>query len=73
MIPLSVPFVWLLVPFNRRFQLYDHTVFVTYSLCFMLIVLAAVTAINVWTSLGGLIALLMLYVPFHMHRQLRET
>ena len=68
-----MPFVWLLVPFNRRFQLYDHTVFVTYSLCFMLIVLAAVTAITVWTSLGGLIALLMLYVPFHMHRQLRET
>ena len=73
LIPLSVPFVWLLFPFSRRFHIYDHTVFVTYSLCFMLIVLAAATAINVWTSLGGLIALLMLYVPFHMHRQLRET
>ena len=73
LIPLSVPFVWLLFPFSRRFHLYDHTVFVTYSLCFMLIVLAAITAINVWTSLGGLIAMLILYVPFHMHRQLRET
>jgi Protein of unknown function (DUF3667) len=73
LIPLSVPFVWMLFPFNRRFHVYDHTVFVTYSLCFMLIVLAAITAINVWTSLGGLIAVLMLYVPFHMHRQLRET
>ena len=73
LIPLSVPFVWLLFPFSRRFHIYDHTVFVTYSLCFMLIVLAAATAINVWTSLGGLIALMMLYVPFHMHRQLRET
>jgi len=73
LIPLSVPFVWLLFPFNRRFHLYDHTVFVTYSLSFMLIVLAAITAINVWTELGGVIALLMLYVPFHMHRQLRET
>ena len=73
LIPLSVPFVWLLFPFSRRFRVYDHTVFVTYSLCFMLIVLAAITAINVWTSLGALIAVLMLYVPFHMHRQLRET
>ncbi|MGB7654435.1 MAG: DUF3667 domain-containing protein [Novosphingobium sp.] len=73
LIPLSVPFVWLLFPFNRKFHFYDHTVFVTYSLCFMLIVLAAVTAINVWTSLGGLIAVLILYVPFHMHRQLREA
>ena len=35
LIPLSVPFVWLLFPFSRRFRLYDHTVFVTYSLCFM--------------------------------------
>ncbi len=73
LIPLSVPFVWLLFPFSRRFHLYDHTVFVTYSLSFMLIVLAAVTAINVWTSLGGLIAVLTLYAPFHMHRQLRGT
>ena len=73
LIPLSVPFVWLLFPFSRKFHLYDHTVFVTYSLSFMLMVLAAITAINVWTSLGGLIAVLILYVPFHMHRQLRET
>ena len=35
LIPLSVPFVWLLFPFSRRFRLYDHTIFVTYSLCFM--------------------------------------
>ena len=73
LIPLSVPFVWLLFPFNRRFHLYDHTVFVTYSLCFMLIILAAMTAINVWLTLGWLKGLLALYVPFHLHRQLRET
>ena len=73
LIPLSVPFVWLLFPFSRRFRLYDHTVFVTYSLCFMLMVLAAVTAINTWLTLDWLIAGFALYVPFHMHRQLRET
>ena len=37
LIPLSVPFMWLLFPFSRRFHLYDHIVFVTYSLCFMLL------------------------------------
>ncbi len=42
-IPLSVPFVWLLFPFSRRFRIYDHTIFVTYSLCFMtLLVIAGV-------------------------------
>ena len=32
--------MWLLFPFSRRFRLYDHTVFVTYSLCFMMLLLA---------------------------------
>ena len=73
LIPLSVPFVWILFPFNRRFRLYDHTVFVTYSLSFMLIFLAAMTALNTWTVLGKFLPALSLYVPFHMHRQLRET
>ena len=44
LIPISVPFVWLLFPFSRRFKLYDHTVFVTYSLCFMMLLLAASSA-----------------------------
>ena len=39
LIPISVPFVWLLFPFSRRFRLYDHIVFVTYSLCFMMLLL----------------------------------
>ena len=43
LIPLSVPFLWLLFPFSRRFRLYDHTVFVTYSLSFM--TLLVVTAV----------------------------
>ena len=34
LIPLSVPFVWLLFP-CAGFALYDHTVFVTYSISFM--------------------------------------
>ena len=73
LIPLSVPFVWLLFPFSRRFRLYDHTVFVTYSLCFMLIVLAVMTTISTWLTPNWPIAVCALYVPFHMHRQLRET
>ena len=31
------------------------------------------TAINVWLTLEWLMPVLMLYVPFHLHRQLRET
>lgn len=69
-IPLSVPFVWLLFPFSRRFRLYDHTVFVTYSLCFMtLLVVAAVALQSV--GLTAIAGLLWLIPPFHMYRQLK--
>jgi hypothetical protein len=69
-IPLSVPFVWLLFPFSRRFRLYDHTIFVTYSLCFMtLLVVAGVIAQSV--GLASIAGLLWLIPPFHMYRQLK--
>jgi len=70
LIPISVPFLWLLFPFSRRFHLYDHTVFVTYSLCFMTL-LAIVGMIASTVGAGGLIALLILTPPLHMYRQLR--
>lgn len=72
LIPLSVPFVWLLFPFSRRFHLYDHTVFVTYSLSFMLLLLAAMSVAAV-SGGGWLLAVLLFYAPFHMYRQLRGT
>ena len=67
-----MPFVWLLFPFSRRFRPYDHTVFVTYSLCFMsLLVVAGVLFQSVGlTSLAGL---LWLIPPFHIYRQLRAA
>jgi hypothetical protein len=69
LIPISVPFVWLLFPFSRRFGLYDHTVFVTYSLCFMMLLLAAASLLGLLSdSLAGLASFVP---PIHMYRQLR--
>lgn len=72
LIPLSVPFVWLLFPFNRRFRGYDHTVFVTYSITFM-IALVAVVSLLFWFNAGAIGGQLLLYAPFHMYRQIRGT
>jgi hypothetical protein len=72
LIPLSVPFVWLLFPFSRRFRGYDHTVFATYSITFM-IALASVASLLFFFNLGTLGGLLLLYAPYHMYRQLRGT
>jgi hypothetical protein len=70
LIPISVPFLWLLFPFSRRFRIYDHTIFVTYSLCFMmLLVIAGV----IFQGIGAasIAGLLWLIPPFHMYRQLK--
>ena len=71
LIPISVPFVWLLFLFRRRFYLYDHTVFVTYSLCFMTLLVVVVVLGN---ALGAdFLAFLLLLAPLHMYKQLRGT
>ena len=71
LIPISVPFVWLLFPFSRRFKVYDHTVFVTYSLCFMMLLLAASSLVGLVSDSVASIAWLV--PPVHMYRQLRGT
>jgi hypothetical protein len=69
LIPISVPFVWLLFPFSRGYRLYDHTVFVTYSLCFMMLLLAAGTLIGLVSP--SVASLAWFIPPVHMYRQLR--
>lgn len=70
LIPISVPFVWLLFPFSRRFHLYDHTVFVTYSISFMTI-LATVLMLASLAHLPGLAIVALLVPPLHLYRQVR--
>lgn len=70
LIPLSVPFVWLLFPFSRRYHLYDHTVFVTYSLSFMMMLVIA-AGLLVTAGLTSVASFLFFVPPIHMYRQLR--
>ena len=72
LIPLSVPFLWLLFPFSRRFSVYDHAVFATYSLSFMsllAILLAILGAIGVPTAILATAAFLV--PPIHIYKQLK--
>jgi hypothetical protein len=71
LIPISVPFVWLLFPFSRRFRIYDHTVFVTYSLCFMMLLLTVGTLVGLVSE--SLASIAWFVPPVHMYRQLRGT
>lgn len=71
LIPLSLPFLWLLFPFSRRFHIYDHFVFVTYSISFMLLLFVVVRLLNLTMVGGPATSIAIFYVPFHMYRQLR--
>lgn len=72
LIPISVPFLWLLFPFRRRYNTYDHAVFVTYSLSFMMI-LVIVGGLFVAVGLTTLGSLLFFVPPFHMYRHLKQA
>ena len=72
LIPLSVPFMWLLFPFRRRYNTYDHAVFVTYSLSFMMM-LVVTGSLLVAAGMSGLAGLLFFVPPFHMYRHLKQS
>ena len=74
LIPISVPFVWMLFLHRRRYRqyrAYDHTVFVTYSIAFMSLGFIVVSLLQP-LGLGTIGSLLTVFVPpIHIYRQLR--
>jgi hypothetical protein len=74
LIPILVPMVGLLFLHRqryRRFNLYDHTVFVAYSLAFMSLGAVLYTALEFAGMRGPMALLPLLAVPAHIHLQLR--
>jgi hypothetical protein len=76
LIPISVPFVWLLFLHRRRYRrdykAYDHVVFVTYSIAFMSLGFIALTLLRPFGIGAGItITAITFLPPIHMYRQLR--
>jgi hypothetical protein len=75
LIPISVPFLWLLFLHRRRYRrykAYDHTVFVTYSIAFMSLGVIALSFLRLIGLPDVFAVLAMTFVPpIHMYRQLR--
>lgn len=68
LIPLSLPFMWLLFPTRRHIRMYDHAVFVTYSLSAVMLLLS-VMGLLAWAGVPA--GWLMLALPVHFFLQLR--
>lgn len=76
LIPISVPFVWVLFVHRRRYRheitAYDHLVFVTYSIAFMSLLLVAYVLLASAGLSGGILDLAFLLIPpIHIYRQLK--
>lgn len=73
LVPLSIPFVALMFLWKRGLTLYDHGVFVLYSLTFMsLLLMAVVIVATTLKGAGGWAAgVACLIVPSHMFAQLK--
>jgi hypothetical protein len=76
LIPISVPFLWLLFLHRRHYRctfgVYDHLIFVTYSIAFISlasIALVLMRHVGLWDV--PFVLLLLLVPPLHMYRQLR--
>jgi hypothetical protein len=74
LIPLSIPFVWLLFAWRRGFKAYDHAVFVTYSLAFTSLLFIVISVLFSFESMAPLAGLLLVFVPpVHLYKHLRGT
>ena len=74
LIPISVPFVWLLFLRSRRFRFYDHMVFITYSMAFMSLLTIALTIMAMAGAHPAVISAAVAFIPpIHMYRHLKEA
>ncbi|MXO65126.1 DUF3667 domain-containing protein [Altericroceibacterium endophyticum] len=74
LIPLSLPFMWLLFFWKRRFGLYDHAIFVTYSLSFMSLLFVTLSILGLSGVSGYVLTIIGATAAFwHIGRQLRGT
>lgn len=74
LIPMSVPFLWLLFFWRRDVHLYDHAIFTTYSLSFMMIFFMALSTASSLGAPAAILGPLLFFIPpLHMYAQLRGT
>jgi hypothetical protein len=73
LVPLSLPFLWLMFFWKRGVTMYDHAVFALYSLSFMALLVTVLTLLEK-AGLNTMVAwIACIAPPLHMFLQLRGT
>jgi hypothetical protein len=71
LIPISLPFIWLLLFWKRGVTLYDHAVFSLYSLSFMSFLFLALALSSHWITWSDLSGWIFLSVLVHLFFQFK--
>lgn len=71
LIPLSLPFMWMLFAWRRQYRMYDHAIFVIYSISFMNLLFVVMALFSLSPLLSWLDAWLLLVPSIHMFAQLK--
>jgi len=71
--PISLPFVWLLFFWKRGMTLFDHTVFILYSLSFVSLLFIVLSLISMLPAVSEFVALLILAIPLHFYFHLKGS
>ena len=73
LIPISLPFLWLMFFWRRGVRVYDHAVFSLYSLSFMALFFSTLAVLSATAPDLPLWPLFLFVPPLHMFVQLRGT
>ncbi len=72
LIPISLPFIWMLFMFRRGVGMYDHAIFATYSLSAMTLMVVMLSVVAAFGAPAWVIwTVLLIFPPWHMYRQLK--
>lgn len=72
LVPISLPFLWLMFAWKRGLTLFDHAVFILYSLSFVSLLMIILSLVSRMPGLPGWGApLLVLGIPVHNYFQLK--
>ena len=71
LVPLSLPFIWLMLFWKKNVTLYDHAVFSLYSLSFVSFLFMMISLGAHWFSLGLAFGVAAVIMPVHIFFQFK--
>lgn len=72
LVPISLPLVWLLFFWKRGLTLFDHTVYILYSLSYVSLLFIVMSLLSGWDAVFEFaMPLLILSIPVHAYFQMK--